>query len=37
MSGESLEALSVCLAPQFDGFVTRTTDELPWIRRAKLG
>jgi hypothetical protein len=29
MSGESLVALAVCRAPQFDGFVPRPSDELP--------
>jgi hypothetical protein len=32
MSGESLEALAVCHAPQLDCFVIRPTDELPRIR-----
>jgi hypothetical protein len=36
MSGESLQALAVCHAPQFDGFVIRPSDQLPRIRRVKL-
>jgi len=31
MSGESLLALAVCHAPQFDGVVIRPSDELPRI------
>jgi hypothetical protein len=36
MSGESLVALAVCHAPQFDGVVPRPSGELPRIRRVEL-
>jgi hypothetical protein len=36
MSGESLLALAVCHAPQFDGVVLRPSDELPRIHRVEL-
>jgi hypothetical protein len=35
MSGESLLALAVCHAPQFDGFVIRPSDELLRVRRVE--
>jgi hypothetical protein len=36
MSGESLLALAVCHAPQFDGVVLRPSDKLHRIRRVEL-
>jgi uncharacterized membrane protein len=36
MSGESLLALAVCHASQFDGAVIRPSDELPGIHRLEL-
>jgi hypothetical protein len=36
MSGESLLALAVFHAPDFDGFVPRASDELPRILRVEL-
>ena len=36
MSGESLQALAVFHAPQFDAFVPRPSDELPCIRGVEL-